>query len=234
MRRLVLAIAAVLTTAAAAIAQPTMTSSILMPNPGVAVTLTVTGTAGQSFAVVGSSTWAGFSYAGVDLGVGPDLQILGTGVLNGAGQGTLSFTPPFPAQDRYYVQAVTSANGFATITHPGGWHHRLPVARRHGLEGGQRVHHQPRRPVRFHPGADRLGDRQHDDHVDSVDGGTDRGHPQRRWRHRVHGPGHPAVTRARDTASVAGHRGRSTSGRRQRASSRLTGMMHASPEAPCA
>ena len=119
MRRLVLAIAAVLTTAAAAIAQPTMTSSILMPNPGVAVTLTVTGTAGQSFAVVGSNTWAGFSYAGVDLGVGPDLQILGTGVLNGSGQGTLSFTPPFPAEDRYYVQAVTSDNGFATITPTG-------------------------------------------------------------------------------------------------------------------
>ncbi len=119
MRPLVLAMAALLVTATAAIAQPTLSSSVLMPNPGVAVTLTVTGTAGQSFAVVGSNTWAGFSYAGVELGVGPDLQILGTGVLNGSGQGTLSFTPPFPARDRYYVQAVTSADGFATIAATG-------------------------------------------------------------------------------------------------------------------
>lgn len=116
MRRLLFALATVLVSASAAFAQPTMTSSILMPNPGVPVTLTVTGTAGQSFAVIGSITWAGFSYAGVDLAVGTDVSILGTGVLNGSGQGTVSFTPPFPARDRYYVQAVTSDNGFATIT----------------------------------------------------------------------------------------------------------------------
>jgi len=103
-------------TATAAVAQPTMTASPLMPNPGVAVTVTVTGTAGQSFAVIGSNTWSGFSYAGVDLSVGTDVVILATGVLNGAGQGTASFTPPFPQRDRYYVQAVTSTNGFATIT----------------------------------------------------------------------------------------------------------------------
>ena len=98
-------------------AQPTITAATpLMPNPGVPVSITVTGTAGQSFAVIGSTTWSGFSYAGVNLAVGTDVIIHGTGVLNGSGQGTVTFTPPFPARDRYYVQGVTSANGFATIT----------------------------------------------------------------------------------------------------------------------
>jgi hypothetical protein len=115
MRRFALAVAAIVFTASAAAAQPTITASPIVANPGVAVTLTVTGTAGQSFAVIGSTTWSGFSYAGVALSVGSDVAILGTGVLNGSGQGTVSFTPPFPARDRYYVQAVTSTNGFATI-----------------------------------------------------------------------------------------------------------------------
>jgi hypothetical protein len=105
--------------ATAAAAQPTMTASPLVSNPGAAVTLTVVGTAGQSFAVIGSTTWGGFSYAGVSLGVGTDVAILGIGALDGAGQGTVSFTPPFPARDRYYVQAVTSTNGFATIAASG-------------------------------------------------------------------------------------------------------------------
>lgn len=119
MTRFALAMAAVLFTASAAVAQPTMTASPIMPNPGVPVTLTVTGTAGQSFAVIGSTTWSGFSYAGVNLAVGTDVTIHGTGVLNGSGQGTVSFTPPFPARDRYYLQAVTSPDGFATITPSG-------------------------------------------------------------------------------------------------------------------
>lgn len=113
--RFVLAIAAVLLTTATAFAQATMTASPLNPNPGVAVTATVTGTAGHSFAVIGSTTSSGFSYAGVSLSVGADVTILGIGALNASGQGTLSFTPPFPASDRFYVQVVTSSNGFATI-----------------------------------------------------------------------------------------------------------------------
>lgn len=117
MNRFAFAMAAVLLTASAAIAQPTITGATpLMPNPGVPVSITVSGTAGQSFAVIGSTTWSGFSYAGVNLAVGTDVIIHGTGVLNGSGQGTVSFTPPFPARDRYYVQAVTSPDGFATIT----------------------------------------------------------------------------------------------------------------------
>ena len=116
MRRFMLACAAIVLTAVAAQAQPTLTSSPLLLNPGTSATLTVTGTAGQSFAVVGSTTWSGFTYAGVDLAVGTDVTILGVGVLNGSGTGTITFTPPFPANDRYHIQAVTSANNFATIT----------------------------------------------------------------------------------------------------------------------
>lgn len=119
MTQLVLGVLTVLLTATAALAQPTVTASPIVPNPGVAVTLTVGGTAGQSFAVIGSTTWSGFSFAGVNLSVGTDVQILGVGTLDGAGQGVVSFTPPFPARDRFYVQAVTSANGFATIAASG-------------------------------------------------------------------------------------------------------------------
>lgn len=115
MRRLMLVCAVVMFTAVAAQAQPTLSSSPLLVNPGNSATLTVTGTAGQSFAVLGSSTWGGFSYAGVELAVGTDVAILGVGVLNGSGSGSITFTPPFPAQDRYYVQAVTSGNGFGSI-----------------------------------------------------------------------------------------------------------------------
>lgn len=114
-RSLVLGATILWMTAATAFAQPTITFSPINPNPGVSVTVTVTGTAGESFAVIGSTTWSGFAYAGVDLAVGTDVAILGTGVLNGSGQGTVSFMPPFPANDRFYVQAVTSSNGFATI-----------------------------------------------------------------------------------------------------------------------
>lgn len=113
--RFVLALAAMLLTAATASAQATMTASPLNPNPGVAVTATVAGTAGDSFAVIGSATPSGFSYAGVNLSVGTDVAILGVGVLNASGQGTVSFTPPFSVRDRFYIQVVTSSTGFATI-----------------------------------------------------------------------------------------------------------------------
>lgn len=116
MRRFMLALATLALTAVAASAQPTLTSSPLIVSPGASATLTVTGTAGQSFAVIGSRTWSGFSYAGVDLAVGTDVTILGVGVLDGTGTGSITFTPPFPAQDRFYVQAVTSSNNFGTIT----------------------------------------------------------------------------------------------------------------------
>jgi hypothetical protein len=115
MRRLALTLAVALATAVPALAQPTLTPSVRIINPGAATTLTITGPAGQSFALIGSTTWGGFSYAGVALSVGTDVQIVTIGTLDGSGQAVVPFTPPFPAQDRFYLQAVTSANGFATI-----------------------------------------------------------------------------------------------------------------------
>lgn len=116
MRRFVLACAAVVSFAATAHAQPSLAAGSNSVNPGQAVNLTITGTAGQAFALIGSVTWSGFSYAGVSLAVGPDVQILTIGTLDGAGQAVVPFTPPFPARDRYFVQAVTSPSAaFATI-----------------------------------------------------------------------------------------------------------------------
>lgn len=116
MRRFLLVCTVIFFTAVAVQAQPTLSSSPLLVNPGTSVTLTVTGTAGQSFAIIGSTTWNGFSYAGVDLAVGTDVAILGVGVLDGSGSGSITFAPPFPARDRYFLQAVTSTNNFGTIT----------------------------------------------------------------------------------------------------------------------
>ncbi len=85
--------------------------------PGAAVVATVRGTAGQNFAVVGSIVNQGFTHAGVALNVGPDVTVLGIGVLDGTGTGTVTVTPPFPARDRYFIQAVVSATpGFVSIT----------------------------------------------------------------------------------------------------------------------
>ena len=53
----------------------------------------------------------------MNLAVGTDVQILSAvGVLDGAGQAVVPVTPPFPARDRFYVQAVFSSNGFVSIT----------------------------------------------------------------------------------------------------------------------
>jgi hypothetical protein len=76
------------------------------------VAVTVSGPAGQQFAVIGSSTNAGLSYAGQPLAVGPDVVILRQGSLNAAGTAVVSVTPPFlgTTLDRYYIQAVVSAS----------------------------------------------------------------------------------------------------------------------------
>lgn len=115
MRRYVLAGAAILFAAAAASAQPFVTPTSYVVPAGGSTTLNITGTAGQQFAVIGSTVNAGFSYAGVALAVGTDVAILGTGVLDGSGLGSFVVTPSFPPLDRYYVQVVTSNNGFASI-----------------------------------------------------------------------------------------------------------------------
>ena len=81
-----------------------------MVRPGEAVTVTVNGDPGEYYAVIGSSVNGGFSYAGVALGVGPDVVILAQGVLGGSGEASIRVVPPFNGTvlDRYYLQAVTS------------------------------------------------------------------------------------------------------------------------------
>ncbi len=115
MRRFVLACVAVVAVATAASAQPTASPSSNIVAIGGTSTLAITGTAGQQFAVIGSTTNSGFSYAGVALAVGTDVRILGVGTLDGAGQGSFVVTPPFPQVDRFYVQVATTGDGFATI-----------------------------------------------------------------------------------------------------------------------
>ena len=54
---------------------------------------------------------SGFSYGGVPLQVGPDVEILAhPGVLGPTGQAVVTVRPPFPALDRYYVQGVLATN----------------------------------------------------------------------------------------------------------------------------
>ena len=111
-RRLAGGCGLVLLMAAAAAAQPTISSSSTLVTPGETVTITVNGPAGEHYAVIASAVGAGFSYGGVALAVGPDVQIISTGVIGGTGSVAVGFTPPFlgTALDRYYVQAVTATN----------------------------------------------------------------------------------------------------------------------------
>jgi Collagen triple helix repeat (20 copies) len=78
--------------------------------PGQPATLVLTGTPGDHFAVGGSTVGAGSSVGGVALAMGPDVVLIEQGQLDGAGQATIQFVPPFLGTtcDRYYVQAGTS------------------------------------------------------------------------------------------------------------------------------
>jgi hypothetical protein len=113
--------AALLVLAATAVdarAQTTLSLSADSAAPGASVTATVSGPAGQHFAIIGSSVGAGVSYGGVALGVGLDFVILAQGVLDGTGQTSVTITPPFLGSvlDRYYVQAATSPSpGFLPL-----------------------------------------------------------------------------------------------------------------------
>ncbi len=111
-RRLASGCGLVMCLSAVAAAQPTITSSATRVTPGATVTLTVDGTAGQHYAVIASAVGAGFSYGGVALAVGPDVQIISQGVIGMTGSVAIGFTPPFlgTTLDRYYVQAVTATN----------------------------------------------------------------------------------------------------------------------------
>ncbi len=115
MRLMVSAVLGVLLTSGLASAQ-SMALSNLYVSPGDSVTVTVTGPAGAQFAVIGSAVGSGFAYAGVNLAVGTDVTIHGIGAIPGGGSATLVVTPPFATRDRYFLQAVTSTDGFATIT----------------------------------------------------------------------------------------------------------------------
>lgn len=135
MRLIVSAALAVLVTASLASAQSSMALSTLSLSPGESVTVTVNGPAGAQFAVIGSAVGSGFSYAGVNLAVGTDVTILGTGAVPGGGSATVVVTPAFTTRDRYFLQAVTSTDGFATITPTNG----TPVMLRDSLRIFQAV-----------------------------------------------------------------------------------------------
>jgi hypothetical protein len=107
-------VAAFLGSCASAFAQSITPASYVVPTGGT-TNITVSGPAGQQFGLIGSTTNGGFSYAGVNLQVGPDVQVLTIGTLDGSGQAVVPVTPPFPARDRYYVQAVLTPDGFTTI-----------------------------------------------------------------------------------------------------------------------
>ena len=96
--------------AAPAAAQPQIALSATVTSPGERVTVTVTGSPGEYYAVLGSTVNEGFSYAGVALGLGRDVVILAQGVLSVSGQAQTLVQPPFGGTvlDRYYLQAVTS------------------------------------------------------------------------------------------------------------------------------
>jgi hypothetical protein len=108
-------VAAILSSCTPAFAQSLTAASNVVPSGG-STNVTASGNPNQQYAVIASTTNSGFSYAGVPLAVGPDVQVLAIGALDGAGQAVVPVTPPFPARDRYYVQAVFSNDGFASIT----------------------------------------------------------------------------------------------------------------------
>lgn len=111
-RLIVLSVLAGSLLASTASAQPQIGVSTSIAAPGERVTVTVTGAAGEFYAVLGSTVNAGFSYAGVPLGVGSDVVILAQGVLGASGEVSVEIAPPFTGTtlDRYYLQAVTSTS----------------------------------------------------------------------------------------------------------------------------
>jgi len=96
--------------AASASAQPQVSLSSTVVAPGESVAITITGTPGAFYALLGSSVDDGESFAREHLKVGRDVAILATGTLDGAGEARLNVKPPFlgTVLDRFYVQAATS------------------------------------------------------------------------------------------------------------------------------
>ena len=94
-RVLVTAILASILLVCDATAQPRLDLATSVVTPGQGVTVTVTGAQGDYFALIGSAVNGGFSFAGVPLGVGSDLVILGQGQLDGTGVASMVIVPPF-------------------------------------------------------------------------------------------------------------------------------------------
>ena len=87
--------------------------------PGTATTVTMVGRPGDTvFAIVGSTTGAGFAYAGIQFAVGADIQLLAMGDLDPSGRASVSIAPPFlgTSLDRYYIQVVTSPSARTSRT----------------------------------------------------------------------------------------------------------------------
>ncbi|MEZ5292437.1 MAG: hypothetical protein R2745_15250 [Vicinamibacterales bacterium] len=103
---------------ASAQTQLTLSSTVVTPGQGVAVT--VAGTPGDFFVLIGSTVNAGLTYGGVPLGVGLDVTILAQGVLDPAGKAVATVVPPFTGSvlDRYYLQAITSGSPAFLPPHP--------------------------------------------------------------------------------------------------------------------
>jgi hypothetical protein len=96
----------------AAAQAPVIQASSTTVSQGQSVVVQLVGAPFANFALIGSATNAGFSYAGVALAVGTDVVVLTTGVLDGTGIATIVVTPPFlgTTLDRYYLQGATAAS----------------------------------------------------------------------------------------------------------------------------
>ena len=94
----VVAFAAGLSATLAAAQAPTLSVSQHNVVPGVSVTLTVVGTAGEEYAIIGSVVGAGATYGGLALAVGTDYVVVAHGVLDATGRAVVPFTPPFLAR----------------------------------------------------------------------------------------------------------------------------------------
>lgn len=97
--------------------QISLSSSVA--SSGAAVLVSFNGPPGQPFALVGSSTNAGFQFAGVAFDVGLDVTLLAVGTLDTGGAAQVSVVAPFRGTtlDRYYLQAAFSPTpSFSTVT----------------------------------------------------------------------------------------------------------------------
>ena len=108
MRRLGLALALLVAASGPAWAQLSISLNRAVVPQGGTVQVTVNGTPGRYYAVIGSQTNSGFSFGGLDLAVGPDVTVHDTGIIPAGGSVTVDVPARLAQRDRYYLQAVTS------------------------------------------------------------------------------------------------------------------------------